>query len=137
MKISNIFKKENFSTYEYYSKGNIAKDTNRLKINVLNENEIIIEVNMIGKNLPTFLLGMLKLSKKETGEITFDVETIGNVTLSCLDLSTKSNEIGKDIRIYKGKDVVTLNLKNDDYISFKFTYYTNYDRAGKILIKCV
>lgn len=137
MKLSNIFKQENFTTYEYYTKENITKDTERLKINVLNENEIIAEIDFTGKDLPTFLLGKLKLPKNESGEVTFLVETIGKATLSCLNLSTNSNEIGRNIKLYKEKDVMTLNLKEDDYIAFKFTYYTNYDRAGKISIKCI
>lgn len=137
MKISNIFKKENFNTYAYYSKGNVTKDTNRLKIDVINENEITCQVDFTGKDLPTFLLGRLKLPRKEAAEVTFIIETIGKATLSCLDLSTKSNEIGKNVRLYKGKDSITLNLKDDECIFFKFTSYANYDRVGKISIKCV
>lgn len=136
-KISNIFHEKNFILQEYHSKTNKFKKTERLKLEVLNENQITLQINLSGKDLPTYVEAILKLSTKQTGELNLLVECIGDVTLSCLDLSTKSNEIGKDIRLYRGRDSANLILKEDSYISFKFTYYTNYDRMGKIKISCV
>ncbi len=136
-KITNIFIAENFTLQEYFSSTNELKSTERLKLEIINQNEIILKVNLGGKNIPTFVEAILKLPQKTTGEVNFLVESVGDVTLSCLDLSTKSNEIGKDIRLYRGTDSASLNLKDDTYISFKFTYYTNYDRMGKIKIKCI
>lgn len=136
-KIKGIFKKENFILTEYYAKTNETKETNRLKLEVLDSNTIKLDINMGGKYAPSFIEARLNLPQKETGELTLVVESIGHATLSCLDLSTKSNEIGKDIRLYMGRFATFLNLKDDSYISFKFTHYTNYDRAGEIKITCI
>lgn len=136
-KITGIFKKENFTLSEYYARTNERKKTNRLKLEVIDKNTILLNINMGGKDAPSFTEVLLKLPKPTTGEIVFVVESVGPPTLSCLDLSTKSNEIGRDIRLYMGRFATFLNLKNDTYISFKFTHYTNYDRSGKIKIMCI
>ncbi len=136
-RITNVFKEENFVLREYDSSKNVFNPTNRIELSVIDQSKIILRVNMQGEDSPTFVEAVLKLPEGYVGEVLFNVEAIGEAKLVCMDLSTKPYQIGKDVRLYSGTDSVSLNLKNDEYIFFKFTYYTNYDRAGTIKITCI
>ena len=69
--VQNIFKENNYSLKEFYSNGAIEKDTDRLKIEFINENEIILDVNMIGKKLPTYLEATFYFPQKVSGNLLF------------------------------------------------------------------
>lgn len=135
--IQNIFKEDNYSLKEFYCNGSVEKNTERLKVEFVSENEIVIDVNMIGKNLPTYLEATFYLPKKTTGDLTIIAIQETMPALSCMELYTKPREIGRDIRIFMGKFSVTMPLIDDDKIKFKFTHYSNSNRAGRVRIKCI
>ena len=135
--VQNIFKENNYSLKEFYSNGAIEKDTDRLKIEFINENEIILDVNMIGKKLPTYLEATFYFPQKVSGNLTLEATQENIPALSCMEIYTKSREIGKDIRLFMGRFAINMYIDNEEQIKFKFTDYSNSNRAGRVKIKCI
>jgi hypothetical protein len=54
-----------------------------------------------------------------------------------MEIYTKSREIGKDIRLFMGRFAINMYIDNEEQIKFKFTDYSNSNRAGRVKIKCI
>lgn len=135
-RLRNIFEKDNFTFIECSTK-KITKKTERIKVEVLNPDEVLIDFNTGGKDAPLYIEALLKLSQKETGEVYFVIEALDQKALSSLLITTDFNDIGKNLTLYSSKQLAILYLKDDNYVSFKFTPYCKHNQIEKIKIRCM
>ena len=136
-RVTNIFKEENFILREYYSNTNELKETGRIKLKVISKNEIILKVDLTGKNIPTFVEAVLRLPHKKTCNFAFLTEPLDDANLLSLEITTKTDQLGNEALLYLNKSSTSVDLKEDKYNSFKFNSYTNHNRAGEIKISCI
>lgn len=136
-KILGIFNKDNYRLKEYHYNTNSYIDTNRIKFQYVDENEVVLAVDMTGKDLPAVVEATFFFNENLTGDLTIHATQEQSGALSCMEVCTRNNEIGRDVRVYMGKFCVEVPLRDDNRITFKFTAYSNRDRAGSIRIKCI
>ena len=135
--VTDIFKSKDCTLQEFSQNPAVYKDTKRIKVKYLDDNKIEVSVDMTGKDVPRSAEVTFYFKEKVSGDLVLLATQDENSSLSCMEVYTKKNQIGTDVRLYMGKYCVIIPLRDDDKITFKFTEYSNHGRAGKVIITCV